>query len=215
MLPAGDSRAHVCPALSKVRTSTVAVVLTFARLIFLCAPRATASLTRVVPCAQLLMPHQATGVKWLLDAVDRGGGLLTDEPGLGKTLQAVTLIEALIASRRVARVLIVVPANLCASPQPCLVRCSSCSCASCRPCALSCQLLGARAHALRSRPPDPPRAGSPTGRTSSTGLLPNEERSHPGHCASSNTLWSAGRRIIVLNSWCEYIKRCEYRCIFI
>ena len=102
------------------------------------------------------MPHQAAGVKWLLDAVDRGGGLLTDEPGLGKTLQAVTLIEALIASRRVARVLIVVPANVCASPQPCLVRCSSCSCASCRPCALSCQLLGARAHALRSRPPSAP-----------------------------------------------------------
>ena len=55
----GDKRPHVCPALAKVRTSAVAAeVLTFARLVFLCAPRVTASLTRVVPCAQLLMPRQ-------------------------------------------------------------------------------------------------------------------------------------------------------------
>ena len=40
---------------------------------------------------QALKPHQVEGVQWLLGAFDRGGGLLTDEPGLGKTLQLIAL----------------------------------------------------------------------------------------------------------------------------
>lgn len=60
------------------------------------------------------MPHQVEGVRWLFAAVGRGGGLLTDEPGLGKTLQVIALLEALVRAGRVTRVLIVAPANLCA-----------------------------------------------------------------------------------------------------
>ena len=63
---------------------------------------------------QILRPHQVEGVRWLFGAFGRGGGLLTDEPGLGKTLQLIALLEALIRARALARVLVVAPANLCA-----------------------------------------------------------------------------------------------------
>ena len=59
------------------------------------------------------MPHQLDGVRWLFAAFGRGGGLLADEPGLGKTLQVIVLLEALVRTGRVARVLIAAPANLC------------------------------------------------------------------------------------------------------
>ena len=59
------------------------------------------------------MAHQLSGVRWLFGAFGRGGGLLTDEPGLGKTLQVIVLLEALIRAGRVTRALIAAPANLC------------------------------------------------------------------------------------------------------
>ena len=67
------------------------------------------------PNAQVMKHHQKEGVKWLWDAYTRGGGLLTDDPGLGKTLQVVALIEALVRmDRPIARILIACPANMCA-----------------------------------------------------------------------------------------------------
>ncbi|KAL1504604.1 hypothetical protein AB1Y20_008388 [Prymnesium parvum] len=46
------------------------------------------------------MPHhQRVGVRWLFQADYHGGGSLGDEPGLGKTLQAVFLVlEALVTA---------------------------------------------------------------------------------------------------------------------
>ena len=76
---------------------------------------ALAPLIRVRVCAsQVLMTHQLSGVRWLFAAFGRGGGLLTDEPGLGKTLQVIVLLEALVRAGRVTRALIAAPANLCA-----------------------------------------------------------------------------------------------------
>ena len=45
--------------------------------------------------SQVLQAHQKEGVRWVFGAHERGGGILTDEPGLGKTLQIIGLIEAL------------------------------------------------------------------------------------------------------------------------
>ena len=36
-----------------------------------------------------LQPHQLLGVRWLYKAATRDGGILADDPGLGKTLQAI------------------------------------------------------------------------------------------------------------------------------
>lgn len=41
-----------------------------------------------------LQPHQRVGVRWLFKSLLRGGGLLADEPGLGKTLQTIALVAA-------------------------------------------------------------------------------------------------------------------------
>ena len=38
-----------------------------------------------------LQPHQLAGCRWLYAAAMRGGGILADDPGLGKTLQAILL----------------------------------------------------------------------------------------------------------------------------
>ena len=35
-------------------------------------------------------------MRWLFQAVADGGGLLGDEPGLGKTVQIITVLEALV-----------------------------------------------------------------------------------------------------------------------
>ena len=64
-----------------------------------------------------LQPHQLLGVRWLYKAATRGGGILADDPGLGKTLQAIATIEALISSGWARRVLVVAPANLLANWQ--------------------------------------------------------------------------------------------------
>ena len=59
-----------------------------------------------------LQDHQRAGVRWLIGAVGRGGGILGDDPGLGKTLQVLAAVDALIATRKTQRVLIVAPASL-------------------------------------------------------------------------------------------------------
>jgi len=71
---------------------------------------ATAELERKV--SKVLHPHQRSGVRWLFKAHFRGGGILGDEPGLGKTLQAVALVDALVSAKLVSRVLLVVTAEM-------------------------------------------------------------------------------------------------------
>lgn len=64
--------------------------------------------------ARRLQRHQWLGVKWMYRVANGTfrGCILADDPGLGKTLQALALIEALIWSRQAARVLVVCPATL-------------------------------------------------------------------------------------------------------
>jgi len=64
------------------------------------------------PVAARLQTHQWAGVRWLFDAYTAGGGILADDPGLGKTLQAIALVEAVVRARLATRVLVVAPANL-------------------------------------------------------------------------------------------------------
>jgi hypothetical protein len=59
-----------------------------------------------------LQDHQRVGVRWLVGAVGRGGGILGDDPGLGKTLQVLTAIDALISAGKATQVLIVAQAGL-------------------------------------------------------------------------------------------------------
>ena len=63
----------------------------------------------------MLKPHQVVGVNWLFGAVHDGGGILADDPGLGKTLQMIMVLEALIRAQHARRILIVAPANLLAN----------------------------------------------------------------------------------------------------
>mmetsp|Transcript_18855 Transcript_18855/g.28378 ORF Transcript_18855/g.28378 Transcript_18855/m.28378 type:complete len:134 (+) Transcript_18855:445-846(+) len=56
--------------------------------------------------------HQHAGVAWLFQAHLQGGGILGDEPGLGKTFQVVVLVDALISASLVQRALIVAPAEM-------------------------------------------------------------------------------------------------------
>ena len=64
------------------------------------------------PLRASLHPHQLDGVRWLFKAFCRGGGILADDPGLGKTLQTIAVVEALTRARLASTVLVVVPANL-------------------------------------------------------------------------------------------------------
>ena len=61
---------------------------------------------------QTMFDHQRTGVRWLFGAYSRGGGILGDDPGLGKTIQVLAVLEAVIRARLATRVLVVAPANL-------------------------------------------------------------------------------------------------------
>ena len=57
-------------------------------------------------------------MRWLFQAVADGGGLLGDEPGLGKTVQIITVLEALVRARLARRILIIAPANLVSNWKP-------------------------------------------------------------------------------------------------
>ena len=69
--------------------------------------------SRMLP--QALKPYQVEGVRWCYKAIHRGGGLLADDPGLGKTLQVIAAVEAAVHAKQVSRVLIAAPANLLAN----------------------------------------------------------------------------------------------------
>lgn len=56
--------------------------------------------------------HQLLGVRFLFGALQQGGAMLCDDPGLGKTFTAIALVTALVTSSRTHRVLIAVPANV-------------------------------------------------------------------------------------------------------
>ena len=56
--------------------------------------------------------HQRAGIRWLYKALQRGGGILGDDPGLGKTLQVIGLLSAVVRRGLATRVLVVVPAHL-------------------------------------------------------------------------------------------------------
>ena len=58
----------------------------------------------VVLRAQVLKPHQLEGVRWLFGAIAEDGRLLADDPGLGKTLQLITVLHALIRAGLAHRV---------------------------------------------------------------------------------------------------------------
>jgi len=62
--------------------------------------------------AQVLKPMQVEGVHWLFGAIQGGGGILADDPGLGKTLQVIAVLEALVAAGLAHRILVVTPSNL-------------------------------------------------------------------------------------------------------
>ena len=64
---------------------------------------------------QVLNPHQVEGARWLFRAIEDGGGVLADDPGLGKTIQVITVLEACIHSNLHQRILIVTPANVLAN----------------------------------------------------------------------------------------------------
>lgn len=66
------------------------------------------------PVDEAVQRHQRVGVRWLISAFHAGGGILADEPGLGKTLQAIGAVEALVRRGLATRVLVVAPANLVA-----------------------------------------------------------------------------------------------------
>jgi SNF2 family DNA or RNA helicase len=61
-------------------------------------------------------PHQEEGIKWMisreLDKANKPGGLLCDDPGLGKTLQTLALIAANTKSFTAERTLIICPVSL-------------------------------------------------------------------------------------------------------
>ena len=71
-----------------------------------------------------LHSHQRDGIRWLYRR-SGCGGILGDDPGLGKSLQAIALVHALVAARQVRRVLVVAPANLVKNWQLELVRWSA------------------------------------------------------------------------------------------
>ena len=59
-----------------------------------------------------LYGYQLEGVRWLSAAWALGGGILGDGVGLGKAVQALALVEALVRRRAATRVLIVTPAHM-------------------------------------------------------------------------------------------------------
>ena len=64
--------------------------------------------------ARNLQRHQWLGVRWMYRVANGAlrGCILADEPGLGKTIQALALIDALIWSGQATRVLVICPATV-------------------------------------------------------------------------------------------------------
>ena len=62
-----------------------------------------------------MQPHQRHGLGFLFERHHRGGAILADEPGLGKTLQAVALVDTLVQAGLAGCVLIVAPAEMLAT----------------------------------------------------------------------------------------------------
>jgi SNF2 family DNA or RNA helicase len=58
-----------------------------------------------------LNPHQLEAAVFAMDSLSRGGCMLADEVGLGKTIEAGLLLAQKWAERR-RRMLVIVPANL-------------------------------------------------------------------------------------------------------
>lgn len=71
---------------------------------------------RMSRCGYTPYPHQEEGIKWMisreLDNTAKAGGLLCDDPGLGKTLQSLALIAANTRSFSAERTLIICPVSL-------------------------------------------------------------------------------------------------------
>lgn len=78
------------------------------------------NLTEVAPGHKLYGPlyaslrkYQQTGVRWILRLFSlNSGGLLADEPGVGKTVQTIVALSSLFLSGRLRYVLLVVPSTL-------------------------------------------------------------------------------------------------------
>ena len=62
-----------------------------------------------------MQPHQRRGLGFLFERHHRGGAILADEPGLGKTLQALALVDKLVQGGLPGCVLIVAPAEMLAT----------------------------------------------------------------------------------------------------
>ena len=73
----------------------------------------TQAKTSVHKDKKTLMPHQRTGVEWLLNLYKiPSGGILADDMGLGKTFQVASFIHTLVERRQAKRILIVAPKTL-------------------------------------------------------------------------------------------------------
>ena len=60
-----------------------------------------------------LMPHQRTGLDWLLNLYKiPSGGILADDMGLGKTFQVASFVHILLERKLAKRILIVAPKTL-------------------------------------------------------------------------------------------------------
>eukprot|EP00588_Corethron_pennatum_P023615 CAMPEP_0194311314 /NCGR_PEP_ID=MMETSP0171-20130528/8280_1 /TAXON_ID=218684 /ORGANISM="Corethron pennatum, Strain L29A3" /LENGTH=1645 /DNA_ID=CAMNT_0039065349 /DNA_START=32 /DNA_END=4969 /DNA_ORIENTATION=- len=60
-----------------------------------------------------LFQHQREGIAWMAQRFKSGiGGILGDDMGMGKTLQAVTLLSGLMKTREIKKALIVCPVSL-------------------------------------------------------------------------------------------------------
>jgi SNF2 family DNA or RNA helicase len=65
------------------------------------------------PSFERLFGHQRDGVAWMYGLYrERTGGILGDDMGMGKTLQACTLLAGLFHTRRIRRALIVAPVSV-------------------------------------------------------------------------------------------------------
>lgn len=65
------------------------------------------------PLYESLRKYQQTGVRWILRLFSlNSGGLLADEPGVGKTVQAIVALSSLFLSGKIKYALLVVPSTI-------------------------------------------------------------------------------------------------------